>query len=210
MVNFNADVIFWDFDGVVKDSVEVKADAFEKLFLSFGVNIAKKARKHHEANGGMSRFDKLPIYLEWGGEVPVQSLIDKYSKKFSLLVKQKVIESNWVGGVLDYFEDNANKKTFFLVTATPQEEIEEIISILAIEHYFKKVIGAPTRKNHAIKMLLDEYLISPEQSVMIGDASSDYEAALYNRVPFVLRKTSLNKGLQEKLKCRMIEDFCDE
>ena len=26
-------VIFWDFDGVVKDSVEVKSTGYEKLFL---------------------------------------------------------------------------------------------------------------------------------------------------------------------------------
>ena len=28
--------IFWDFDGVIKDSVLLKSDAFEQLFLNFG------------------------------------------------------------------------------------------------------------------------------------------------------------------------------
>ena len=45
--------IFWDFDGVIKDSMTVKSDAFEQLFLPFGENIAKKVRTHHEANGGI-------------------------------------------------------------------------------------------------------------------------------------------------------------
>jgi|TARA_Y100000310_G_C20511448_1_gene729077 beta-phosphoglucomutase-like phosphatase (HAD superfamily) len=34
-----AKVIFWDFDGVIKDSVNVKTRAFEKLFLPFGENV---------------------------------------------------------------------------------------------------------------------------------------------------------------------------
>ena len=55
--------IFWDFDGVIKESVEVKSDAFENLFKSFGDEVAKKVRNHHEENGGVSRFDKLPLYV---------------------------------------------------------------------------------------------------------------------------------------------------
>ena len=158
----------------------------------------------------MSRFDKIPIYLEWSGEVPSQLLIDEYSRKFSDLVKQKVIESEWVPGVLDYLEKNSKNITFCLVTATPQAEIEEIIITLQIQHYFKKVIGAPTRKMDAIRMLLAEYSIKLDQAMMIGDSSSDYEAAIANRVNFVLRRTNLNKELQEKLECSMIIDFRDE
>ena len=40
----SAKVIFWDFDGVIKDSVKVKTDAFEKLFSTYGNDIVKKIR----------------------------------------------------------------------------------------------------------------------------------------------------------------------
>ena len=60
-----ASIVFWDFDGVIKDSVEVKAAAFERLFLPYGAEIARRVRQHHEAHGGMSRFDKVPLYLAW-------------------------------------------------------------------------------------------------------------------------------------------------
>ena len=56
--------VFLDFDGVIKDSVGGKSDAFEKLFLPFGTGISKKVRLHHEDNEGVSRFDKLPLYLK--------------------------------------------------------------------------------------------------------------------------------------------------
>ena len=51
--------IFWDFDGVIKESLEVKSNAFFKLFEKFGHDIASKVRNHHEDNvnylGGSGR-----------------------------------------------------------------------------------------------------------------------------------------------------------
>ena len=58
-------VVFWDFDGVIKDSVGVKSDAFESIFLPFGRDVAAKVREHHEKNGGVSRHKKIPLYLAW-------------------------------------------------------------------------------------------------------------------------------------------------
>ena len=207
MVALDVKTIFWDFDGVIKDSVGVKSDAFEELFLPYGKEFARKVRKHHEDNGGMSRFDKLPLYLKWAGLEPSQTLIKEYAEDFSILVKQAVIDSDWVRGVLIYLEKNCMKQQFFLVTATPQEEIEAILNALKITEYFSEVIGSPTPKNEAIKMLLDRYNIESEQAVMIGDSISDYMAATENQVKFVLRKTKLNKLLQQQLDCLMIDNF---
>ena len=58
--------IFFDFDGVIADSVNVKTEAFEKIYLPYGKEIAEKVINHHRENGGMSRFEKfdrtLPIH----------------------------------------------------------------------------------------------------------------------------------------------------
>lgn len=204
-----AKTIFWDFDGVIKDSVSVKSDAFEELFLPFGSDVAKKIRMHHEDNGGMSRFDKLPIYLNLAGEKNSTDSISKYEKQFSKLVMNRVINSPWVEGVLEYIKTNYKAQKFFLITATPQKEIEEILKKLEISKYFKKVIGSPTNKKDAIKVILSNENINLDDSIMIGDSCSDYEAAKENNVFFVFRKTDLNKKLQKKLKCQMIENFID-
>ncbi len=203
----NAKTIFWDFDGVIKDSVEVKSDAFEQLFLPFGEKVVKKVRIHHEANGGMSRFDKLPIYLKWADQELSKQLINEYVGKFSALVKQKVIESDWVDGVLEYLQNHYNRQQFFIVTATPQQEIKEILIKLQISGYFQQVIGSPVRKSEAIAVLLKKYKINTKNSVMIGDSSIDYEAAVFNKIPFLLLKTNPNKELQKKLNCSMIKNF---
>lgn len=199
--------IFFDFDGVIKDSVEVKKLAFIELFHSFETNILNKIEKHHLSNSGMSRYEKIPIYLKWAGKENTESEIENYAKKFSLLVKERVISSNWVDGVESFIKSKTNSQLFFILTATPQDEIEEILDKIKIRHLFDEVIGSPMKKIDAIKIILSSYYIAPSNSVMIGDSKVDFDAALYNSVPFVLRRTSINKNLQNSLNCKMIDNF---
>ena len=51
------------------------------------------------------------------------------------------------------------------------------------------------------------YSIAPENAVMVGDADSDYQAAQFNNIQFVLRRTELNETLQQKLECQMVCNF---
>ena len=199
--------IFWDFDGVIKDSIELKSNAFFKLFSSFGNDLAIRVRSHHEKNGGLSRFEKLPIYLRWAGENPSDKLISDYCQKFSNIVKQDVIDSEWVPGVHEFIIKKNKKSLFFIVTAIPQGEIEEILTDLKIMPYFEEVIGAPTKKYEAIMKLLGQYSIKPKDSIMIGDSDSDFYAAKDNSVKFVLRRTKYNINLQKELNCFKINDF---
>ena len=202
-----AKIIFWDFDGVIKESVSVKSDAFEKLFQPFGIEIAKKVKRHHEKNGGMSRYKKLPIYLDWAGKESSESLVSEYEKKFSDLVINEVINSPWVSGVLEYLKIHANKQKFFIVTATPHQEILIILKELQIKELFEEVIGSPISKQVAISQLINKYSVSTDEAIMIGDSSNDYYAAIENEVQFILRKTEFNKNLQKQLKCRTINNF---
>lgn len=137
-------LIYWDFDGVIKDSVEVKTHAFAQLFQSYGPEIAERMRAHHEAHGGMSRFDKIPRYLEWAGKAATQELVDEYCRRFGLLVRQAVINAPWVPGAEALLRNNPYGQVFVLLTATPQGEMEEILNDLNLSSCFAAVYGAPT------------------------------------------------------------------
>jgi len=202
-------VVFWDFDGVIKDSVEVKSIAFEKLFSIYGSKISNKVRAHHKKNGGVSRFDKIPLYMSWTNELVTNESVQNFCNQFSLLVKQSVVDSPWVPGFLEFIESNHNEKKHILVTATPKDEIEEILEKLDIKHFFFKIYGAPVLKRKAIFMELNNLAIKPEDAIMFGDSNSDYESAKDNDVLFVLRCTDLNKDLQKICK-NTFKDFINE
>lgn len=185
-------VIFWDFDGVIKESIEVKTQAFINLFQPFGFAIAERIRAHHEANGGMSRFDKLPLYLQWTGEESDQSRVSEFCDQFGRLVLQGVIESPWVPGAETFLRSNPHRQTFVLVSATPQDELERVLDALGLTACFTEVFGAPTRKKDAIRMTLAASVLNPWDCLMIGDARADLEAAEANHVPFLLRRHETN------------------
>ncbi|MDA8867891.1 HAD hydrolase-like protein [Gammaproteobacteria bacterium] len=204
----NKKYIFWDFDGVIKDSVEIKSNAYEDLFLQWGQQVSHKVRDHHRLNGGMSRFDKIPLYLSWTNESVNEVLINKLCNDFSNLVKYKVINSPWVPGVVELISHlNYIGNNCFIVTATPQDEIIEILHELKLHSLFKEVIGAPTNKSDAIKLIIEKYKILKDEAIMLGDSKTDLIAARDNNIDFILRKTDENKPLQENLQSEMIDDF---
>jgi HAD superfamily hydrolase (TIGR01549 family) len=205
-----SEVVFWDFDGVIKDSVEAKSLAFEKLFAIYGPEISKKVRKHHEQNTGLSRFDKIPIYMSWSGEFVSDKSVQEFCTKFSYLVKKAIINSPWVPGFLEIFESNTSKQKHILVTATPKDEIDYILEELGIESFFYKVYGAPSPKKDAISMELINLAIKSENAIMIGDSSNDYEAAKNNNIMFFLRHTDLNKDLHKICRGNTFKDFINE
>ena len=203
-------VVFWDFDGVIKDSVGVKSDAFESIFLPFGRDVAAKVREHHEKNGGVSRHKKIPIYLAWANQNISSDNIDRYTQKFSSLVVQSVLESKWVPGIYDYIISNFQEQDFILVTATPFEEIVCILHELEIDHCFKRVYGSPTHKSDAINQSLLDFGISPKDALMIGDSESDLFASRQTGVNFLLRKNQFNYFLHGPCESVIFDDLINE
>lgn len=191
-------LVFWDFDGVIKESVTVKADGFEQLFLPYGKEMAQRVREHHEANGGVSRYKKLPIYLEWAGETVTADRVQAFCDRFSALVYQAVIDAAWVPGVYEYLRGHYASQPFVLVTATPQEEIEQILFALGIADYFREIHGTPTSKASAIRDVLRRWRCPPGQALVVGDSDTDLDAAEANGVVFLLRRTAFNQSLQKR------------
>ncbi len=188
-------VVFWDFDGVIKETIDVKTKAFIELFKSYDIETTTFVKQHHEANGGMSRFDKFPIYLALAGEEVTLERINDLSNKFSNLIFNDVINSNWVDGAEEYLRINPFNQKFVLVTATPNQEINKILKALNLSHVFMKVYGSPAKKNESIKITMETLNITQDNCVMIGDALVDFEAAKENKIQFILRMHNSNKTI---------------
>ncbi len=201
-------VIFWDFDGVIKDSVSVKTDAFSLLFKPYGPVIQKKVIAYHLENGGVSRFDKIRhFYSQYLNKNISDTELYEICEEFSRLVLQEVINSPWVPGVKKFLLDNPYNQRFIIVTGTPQEEIELILEELKIKQVFSSVYGSPKSKVDIVKEELRNNLIEREKYILIGDSKTDYDAAISNDISFVLRKTEDNKRIQMKSDIYMISDF---
>jgi HAD superfamily hydrolase (TIGR01549 family) len=187
----NIKAIIFDYDGVIAESVDVKTEAFAELYKPFGKDIVQKVIAHHEANGGISRFEKFKIYhKEFLGEELNQTGVELLANKFSKLVFQKVIESPYVKGAYEFISSNHKKYNFFISTGTPTDEIEKTLIKKQIRHYFKEVYGSPEKKDSHVKKILENYGFKRDETIFVGDASTDREAAKNNNITFIGRFTT--------------------
>ena len=84
--------IFFDFDGVIAESVSAKTDAFEEMYLKYGKDIAVKVVEYHKRHGGVSRFEKFKYFhKELLNEEINQDKIDELAIQFSNFIKIKLM-----------------------------------------------------------------------------------------------------------------------
>ena len=200
--------IIFDFDGVIAESIQVKTDAFARLYEQYGDNIVKKVIEHHEANGGMSRFEKIKLYHEsFLNKVITNEEIEELANQFSKLVVRKVIDSPYVPGVFKYIQKCYEKYNLFISTGTPTDEMYQILGGREISKYFVEVYGSPDEKSTHISKIMSKYNYYPDELIFYGDANTDIDAAERANIPFVLIKNSFNEKLVEKFKGEIINNF---
>lgn len=184
----------------------MKTDAYLSLFPNVSKEVLEKIKSHHLEYGGISRLEKIPIYLDWIGIKPTNQVVSEYLDQFANLVVQKVISSPWVPGVEQVLRLKQNQQKFVIVTGTPQTEIEEILMQLQINSIFDNIFGAPTQKTKAIEWALQNYNIKIEDSIMIGDSKTDWLAAKETGIQFLLRETD-NSDFSIHYSANKIKDF---
>lgn len=204
-----ARLVFWDFDGVIKDSLQVKEEAFSALFESFGADLATRVRQHHRNNGGVSRFEKFPLYLSWAGQQSTPEAISDLCTRMENLVREGVTASAWVPGAESLLLNNPHGQEFVVVSATPLAELTDIVERLSLGACFQRIYGAPTRKADAIAEFMKASGNPPETCLMIGDALADLEAAEKNGIPFLLRRHDGNADVFLRHSGPTVHDFND-
>lgn len=202
-------IILFDFDGVLAESANVKTEAFAKLFESFGEDIVRKVVKHHVENGGISRYKKMQYYYsEYLNKPLSEEKLDEIAKKFSEIVVEKVIDAPWVYGVKEFIEKKYKNIDFYVISGTPQKELELIVKKRHMEKYFKGVYGTPETKPDIAKRIIAESRCDPDKVLYIGDSLSDYRDAQEAKIPFLGRVPKGKKSIFPK-ETPLISDFFD-
>ena len=182
----------FDFDGVVKESVKVKSEAFIQIYEAEGEAFQKRVEEYHLANGGISRYVKFKVWNEWLGRSTSEEVIERLAMKFAQLVIDKVVAASYVTGAQESILSAKKKDLCFIATGTPDKEIDEILDRLDLTSSFDEVHGSSRKKPEIVKDILDRFSLNPTDILFIGDAQTDYQAALEHKLDFYLRETDYN------------------
>tara|TARA_B100001175_G_C19505874_1_gene640835 strand:- start:2467 stop:3087 length:621 start_codon:yes stop_codon:yes gene_type:complete len=189
----NKELLIFDFDGVICDSVNIKTQAFIELYKNYGSKIQDQVREYHLLNSGISRFEKFKYFQSVLLEQKfVEKDINILAKKFSNLVKEKVINSPYINGALEFLTKNSSKRQF-VCTGTPQLEIVEIAKKRGIINLFENLYGSPKSKIEIIHDILRQTNVEKNNCVFFGDAMTDYNASFKCNIPFIgIRNSETN------------------
>jgi 3-deoxy-manno-octulosonate cytidylyltransferase (CMP-KDO synthetase) len=173
--------IVFDFDGVLVDSFKIKSEAFKKLFEPWGI-----ADKVDIREGGKSRYEKIKYYHKKLlnhdlNEKELDDLAEKYSK-FTL---KAVIDAPWIKGAKEFLEENYKDIDFYIVSGTPQKELENIVKSRKMGKYFKKIYGATAPKDEVFRKLISENNYNASDILYLGDIPSDYKNSKKANIKFI-------------------------
>ena len=179
------DAIIFDFDGVILDTRRIKTAAFMALYREQGKEFMRRVALHHLAEGGISRYKKLPLYQEWAGLPTDDDTVERLARQFSELVFGAVVEAPYIAGAEELLDAVKWDYDLFICTGTPQAEIDRVVEARKLGPYFVEVAGSPRTKPLIIRDLVNTYDLNPQKTLFIGDAMTDYHSAREVGLPFV-------------------------
>jgi phosphoglycolate phosphatase-like HAD superfamily hydrolase len=175
-----------DFDGVILVSAEIKTQAFAEVYA--GEDPAKVAAvvAYQRLHGGVSRREKFAYFeSEIFGRPANAARIDELAQEFARIAFRRVLDAPFVPGAEEFLSRTHDATRLYVISGTPQDELERIVDARGLARYFRAVIGAPTQKHAAFSGILGELGIPPSHALAVGDSITEYEAARGLGVPFL-------------------------
>lgn len=179
--------VFFDFDGVILDSVQVKTKAFARMFRQYGPDIEQAVVAYHLDHGGVSRFEKFKYYYNHLLFLPVEEKeLEEMGKEFSRLALDEVMAAPFIPGALETLQRLfVERIPAYVVSGTPEGELSHIVAEKGLNCYFHEIHGAPRKKAEILLAIIEKYSYVPRQCLFVGDAMTDYEAAVATGTHFI-------------------------
>jgi phosphoglycolate phosphatase-like HAD superfamily hydrolase len=180
--------VFFDFDGVLVESLEVKEQALAGLYAPWGEAVMATVLAHHRANGGMSRYEKFRLHHPTLLGLPIdEAEVAEMDRRMSTQVEAAVIAVAQVPGAVALLERLQPLCRLHVVSATPEPELHRVVQGRGWWPYFTTVNGSPQKKTPMVADLCARFAVDPGKAVMLGDAKQDIQAAQANGLAFIGR-----------------------
>ena len=172
------ELIIFDCDGVILESVDAKTRAFGRVGAEFGQEAADRLVLYHTMHGGVSRSEKFAwLFREFMGreitEVENIALCDR----FASYCLEEVCRSELVPGIMDVLTAWKGRVPMYVASGTPHEELSQVLERSGLASFFDGMYGFPPGKADLLRLILEKSGASPSSTVMIGDSATDQHAA---------------------------------
>lgn len=174
-----ARAVFFDFDGVLVESNDVKIDAFRTLYKDYGDTVIEKVVAEHVRHEGLSRVVKIKRFHKEFLDIDLSdAALKALAQHFSGLVEDAVVACPPVPGAPDLVAALKRRGTpIYVVSGTPEDELIRINVARGSDSDFKGLFGSPRLKAHIVEEVLEDLGLHSSEAVFIGDSLTDMDAA---------------------------------
>ena len=185
------DCVFFDFDGVIADSVDAKINAFGELYREFGEAVRLAVMAYQRAVPGETRFDKIPkFHRELLGVTLSPEEVLLWCEKLSDIVLDEVVASALLPDVPEILKLLRTRGiAAHIVSGTPEDELQVIVDRKGLRPFFDSARGAPRKKHAIVEDIMAADGLSRERCLFVGDAMTDYDCAQACGIAFLGVKT---------------------
>lgn len=170
--------IVFDCDGVLIDSVPVKTRAFGRLAEPYGSDARERFVAYHMENGGVSRYRKFAWFFENVIGRPItEQESQEWGERFAAYSLDEVRRCDLIAGAEDVLREWHGKLPLYVCSGAPGAEQELVLKEKGLAGYFVSICGAPPAKAELLGQILHSAGMLPENALMVGDATTDRDAA---------------------------------
>ena len=179
------DVVVFDFDGVLLESMDIKTRAFGACVADRGPEAQAQLMDYHVRNGGMSRYAKFEWFYRdvLHEELDHQELL-RLDACFRRAAVAEVVAAPAVPGALEAVKILAGVMPLYVASGTPQDELRQVLAARNMDGWFKAIYGSPPEKDVVLGRIRDETGANPKRMLMVGDSVTDLRAAQAVRAAF--------------------------
>lgn len=177
--------LVFDCDGVILDSVPVKTKAFRRLAEPYGEEAADRFVIYHARHGGVSRYKKFEWFFDEIVGRPIKpEESEAWGKKFEEYALDEVRRCRMIPGAMETLEKWRGVLPMYVCSGAPSGELNLVLSERKLDGFFQGIYGSPPAKAQLLREITRVSLLDPADAVMVGDSSTDRDAAEYAGTQF--------------------------
>lgn len=175
---------FFDCDGVILDSNNIKTNGFYEACNAFGHDCAMQIVNYHKENGGISRYKKFKYFIKNILEYPfTDELYQKLLYKYSVSVSSQLLECK-IAEKINFYRDLFDSSNWYIISGGDQKELRELFKKRSIDKYFNGgIFGSPKNKYQIFEDLFS-HIKDKDSCIYLGDSLYDFEVASFFRIDF--------------------------
>ena len=174
-------ILVFDFDGTLIPSNELKEQIFFDIFDTKYHSIVTNVLVQYKDS---SRFEIIEKILIESKQFNSSQDLNQFTSAYSSHLIEKIKKIPVDRDIFTNLQILKEKYHLFLSSYTYKNDLPIILKNIGFDIFFEKLFGYPQQKEVTLKNIINEYSVSSNEVLVIGDGESDRVSAEKNNCHF--------------------------